>query len=71
MLKVQELIDWISEQNKAGNFPDFGEKYKVEKITTPYLTPSTPAITMTPAPELAKYSVPIECYVMDYTEAIW
>ena len=71
LLKVQELIDWISEQNKAGNFPDFGEKYKVEKITTPYLTPSTPSITMAPAPELAKYSVPIECYVMDYTEAIW
>ena len=32
ILEVQTLIDWISEQNKKRNFPDFGDDYKVERI---------------------------------------
>ncbi len=67
ILEVQTLIDWISEQNKKRNFPNFGDDYKVERIETTYLTPSTPSIENS---DLAKFSIPIVCYVMDYTEAI-
>ena len=70
LLEVQSLIDWIAEQQKKRNYPDFGNDYEVERIETTYLTPSTPAIDSTATPEIAKYSIPIVCYVMDYTEAI-
>ena len=33
--KVQEFLDWINEQGKQGNFPDFGEGCKVIKLATP------------------------------------
>lgn len=70
LLEVQSLIDWISDQQKKRNYPNFGNDYEVERIETTYLTPSTPAIDSTTTPEIAKYSIPIVCYVMDYTEAI-
>ena len=70
LLEVQSLIDWISKQEKKRNYPDFGSDYEVEKIETTYLTPSTPAIDSTATPETAKYSIPIVCYVRDFTEAI-
>lgn len=70
LLEVQSFIDWINEQERKGNYPDFGEDYEVIRIETTYLTPSTPAIDGATAPETAKYSIPIVCYVMDYTEAI-
>ncbi len=70
LLEVQSLIDWLSEQEKQKKYPDFGSDYEVIKLETTYLTPSTPAIDNTATPEVAKYSIPIACYVMDYTEAI-
>ncbi len=35
MQYVQDFMDWINEQGKAENFPDFGEKCKVQKMSTP------------------------------------
>ena len=69
LLEVQDLIEWIAEQDKAKNYPDFGENYEVEKLECAYLSPSTPTFDNN-IPEIAKYSIPIVCYLMDYTEAI-
>lgn len=35
MQKVKEFLDWINEQGKQKNFPDFGEKCEVESLETP------------------------------------
>ena len=35
MQAVQEFLDWINEQGKIKNFPDFGEKCIVQKMETP------------------------------------
>lgn len=35
MQKVQEFFDWVNEQGKNKNFPNFGEKCKVQKMSTP------------------------------------
>lgn len=35
MQKVQEFLDWINEQGKNRNFPDFGEKCTVQAMGTP------------------------------------
>ncbi len=32
---VQEFLDWINEQGKDGNFPDFGEKCDIQAMKTP------------------------------------
>lgn len=69
LLEVQDLIEWITEQEKLKNYPDFGNNYKVEKLECAYLSPSTPIFDNN-VPEIAKYSIPIVCYLMDYTEAI-
>lgn len=29
---AQEFMDWIDEQNRIGNYPDFGEKCQIKKI---------------------------------------
>lgn len=35
MQAVQEFLDWINEQGKKKNFPDFGDKCKVRNMSTP------------------------------------
>lgn len=35
MQKVKEFLDWINEQGKKQNFPDFGEKCDVLSMKTP------------------------------------
>lgn len=69
LLEVQDFIDWIAEQERLQNYPDFGVNYKVEKLESTYLSPSTPAFNNN-TPEIAKYSIPIVCWLWDYTEAI-
>ena len=69
LLEVQDFIDWLTEQEKAKKYPDFGADYKVEKLETGYLSPSTPAFDNN-TPYIAKYSIPIVCWLWDYTEAI-
>ena len=67
---TQNIVDFIVEQEKQRNYPDFGSDYEVEKIEPTYLTPTTPSIDSTGQNPLAKYSIPIVCHVMDYTGAI-
>ncbi|MBO5060239.1 MAG: hypothetical protein J6C82_04930 [Clostridia bacterium] len=35
MQKVKEFLDWINEQGRRCNFPDFGEKCEVQAMRTP------------------------------------
>ena len=35
MQVVQQFLDWINEQGKLKNFPDFGEKCTVQNLSTP------------------------------------
>lgn len=35
MQYVQDFMDWINKQGKAENFPDFGKKCEVQKMSTP------------------------------------
>lgn len=68
LLEAGQIIDYVKEQNKKGIYPDFGDGYEVQEIYTSYASPSTPSIDNA----LARYSIPIICEVMDYTESsIW
>lgn len=71
IVDVQSVIDWITDQNKAGNFPDFGTDCEVTKIESVYFVPSAPTIDKGEiSPNIAKYSIPIRVYFTDYSEAI-
>jgi hypothetical protein len=32
LFDVQQLMDWINQQNEGGNFPDLGDSYEVQKL---------------------------------------
>lgn len=61
LLTLGNIAEWVREQDKNGNYPDFGSEYEVQKIYPVYLSPSTPSIDN----GMAKYSVPIVCEVLE------
>lgn len=52
---VQTLLDWIKEQNKAGNYPDFGNSCVIDEMYTTTDNPILDQIDTTVTPPLARY----------------
>lgn len=71
LLQVQEIIDWIDEQNEARNFPNFGEDCIVENITTTANNPNLNGVDSNVSPALAKYSISIQVNYIDESKMIW
>ena len=71
MAEVQALIDWITGQDIARNFPDFGEDCEVESIRTTTNNPVLDQIDATKTPPLAKYSFTIQIDYIDNSQKIW
>ena len=71
MLQVQELIDWVTEQDELKNYPDFGETCQIDSIRALTDNPSLNGIDSSIAPALAKYSVSIQIDYLDITKKLW
>ena len=71
MLQVQELIDWVTEQDDLKNFPNFGETCEIESIEALTDNPNLNGIDSSIAPALAKYSVSIRIIYLDRSKQIW
>ena len=71
LLDVQGIIDWVTEQDEERNFPDFGEGYFVEKITTTTDNPNLNGVDNSTTPALAKYSITVQVEYMDNTKRIF
>lgn len=71
MQSVQEIIDWISEQNDERNFPDFGENCIIEAIRVLTDNPNLNGIDSNASPALAKYSLSIQIDYLDTSKRIW
>lgn len=71
LLQVQNIIDWISEQNENKIFPDFGEECVIDEISTTASNPNLNGIDSNVSPALAKYSISIQVKYIDYSKAIW
>ncbi len=71
MLQVQELIDWITEQDDACNYPNFGENCQIDSIRALTDNPNLNGIDSSISPALAKYSISIQVDYLDTTKAIW
>ena len=68
---VQALINWINEQNKLQNFPDFGEGCEIQSIETTSENPSFEGVNTEVTPILAMYSISIRIEYIDNSEKLW
>lgn len=71
MLSVQQIIDWIDEQNEAHNYPDFGTDCVVENISATSDNPMLDGIDTSISPALAQYSITIEVTYLDTSKVLW
>ena len=70
-LDVQAFINWITEQNKLKNYPDFGDKCIIEEMRALTDNPNLNGVDTNVKPSLAKYSVSIQIDYIDTSEVIW
>ena len=70
-LDVQGIIEWVSEQNDLRNFPNFGNDYVVEEVSTTTDIPNLNGVDTSIQPTLAKYSVTIQVKYLDKTKVLW
>lgn len=71
MLQVQELIDWVTEQNDNGVYPDFGEDCLIDEVKALTDNPRLNGIDSNASPALAKYSVSIQVNYLDISKKLW
>lgn len=71
MLEVQEIIDWITEQNEIRNYPDFGPECLVDDIVALTENPRLNGVDVSASPALAKYSVSIRVTYIDISKKLW
>lgn len=69
LLEAGQIIDYVEQKNKEKDFPDFGKDFEVQRIYSEYGSPSTPSVDGTA--QLAKYSIPIVCEVLDLRECLF
>lgn len=68
---VQALINWINNQNKLRNFPDFGEDCEIQSIETTSENPNFEGVNTEVTPILAMYSISIRIEYIDNSEKLW
>lgn len=69
--EVQVLIDWISQQNDLKNYPDFGNDFIIESMTTTSYTPTLLGVDTTTVPPIAIYRTTIHIDYVDTTTRLW
>lgn len=71
VFETQGIIDWISEQNDARNFPNFGNDCLIEEMHTLTDNPNLNGVDTSVSPALAKYSISIQIDYVDTSKMIW
>lgn len=71
MLDVQEILDWITDQNEAHNFPDFGSDCEIDEIIALTENPRLNGVDTSVSPALAKYSISIRVTYLDISKRLW
>ena len=71
ILEVQNIIDWISEQEDLRNYPDFGPDCEIESIYTDRNSPNLQQVDTSVTPALALYGVTIVVDYIDTSKSTW
>ena len=69
--ELQEIIDWLEEQEDSHIYPDFGDKIEIDRMTTLSDVPVFEGINSGVSPALAMYSIAIRIDYIDYSKTIW
>lgn len=70
ILDFQGFIDWITEQENKGNYPDFGDQYIIDELKALSENPDMNGIQNVGGLNLAKYSVSIQIDYLDTSNSI-
>lgn len=68
---LQAVIDWVSLQEDARIYPDFGADCEIDKIYTTTDNPEFNGVDNTAAPQLVRYSVTIVIEYIDNSKRIY
>ena len=71
MLDVQAIIDWITDQADAKNYPNFGDDCLIDNMETVTDNPNLNGVDTNITPALAKYSITIRIDYLDKSKVIW
>ena len=71
MSKVQEILDWINEQEDNHNYPDFGEDCTIDEMTTLTSDPDIDGIDTSVNPPIARYSVGVKLVYLDKSKVLF
>lgn len=71
LVDVQEILDWVTAQNRAQQFPDFGVDCKVDSIEALTTNPTMSGVNSSITPALATYNISIRVTYLDMTDTIW
>lgn len=64
---VQNIIEWVEQQQDDHNLPDFGPGYEVDSIRCLHDVPQLLGIDTTSSPALARYSFTVRVEFLDTT----
>jgi len=67
---IQEIIDWIGEQEEAKVYPNFGSKCQIEEMRVVTDNPVLNGVDTQLKPALAKYSFTIQIDYIDNSKVI-
>lgn len=69
--EVQATLDWVNEQDKVRNYPDFGEKCFIEKMKVLSSKPELVGVDTTANPPVAIYRISIQIDYIDKSDCLW
>lgn len=67
---VQQLLDWIEEQDTYQNYPDFGERFQIDKMHTLTTQPELLDVDTSVEPPMAIYRITIQIDYLDSTKSV-
>lgn len=71
LFAVQQLLDWVLEQQDLANYPDFGSDCIIDSIDTTTDYPKFNGINTEITPPLAMYSISIVIEYLDISKVIY
>jgi hypothetical protein len=69
--EVQQVLDWINEQDELQNFPDFGSDCPIEKMETLTTKPDIVGVDTSSNPPMAVYRISIQIDYIDNSKKLW
>lgn len=68
---IQDIIDWVTEQNEIQNFPNFGSTCIIDSIYTTTENPDLVGVDKTVSPQVAVYAITINVDYLDISKKVW